>query len=132
MSEIQSTRRQFLIQSAGLALAAALPSCTQTPKKTGQPLPGPQMTALTDQELSASCAWVARGEHKNAYALYRSTVESATDFAWLSKGDRVLIKLALNSGNRYPATTDPWSVACMVRLVTSCSPEPGVKSALVG
>ena len=29
----------------------------------------------------------------------------------------MLIKLALNSGNPYPATTDPWSVKCMVTLL---------------
>jgi uncharacterized protein (DUF362 family) len=35
-------------------------------------------------------------------------IESASDFKWLSKGDRVLIKLAMNSGNMFPSTTDPF------------------------
>ena len=37
----------------------------------------------------------------------RASVEAATDFSWLSKGDSVFIKPALNSGNNYPATTSP-------------------------
>jgi len=128
MFKNHSTRRQFLIQSAGLALAAAVPSCTQPPKKNGQPVPGPEITAVTEHELSASGSWIARGEHQNAYAVYRKTVEAATDFSWLSKGDRVLLKVAMNSGNRYPATTDPWSVACMVRLLK----EKGAGKIMVG
>jgi hypothetical protein len=70
----------------------------------------PEISSATDQALQVSCSWVAKGAHKNAYTLYKNTVEAATDFSWLSKGDRVLIKVALNSGSPYPATTDPWSV----------------------
>ena len=33
------------------------------------------------------------------------------------QGDRVLIKIALNSGKHYPATTDPCSVHSMVKLL---------------
>jgi len=51
-----------------------------------------------------------------------------TIFSWLSKGDRVLIKIALNSGKHYPATTDPWSVHCLVKLLK----EKGAGNILVG
>ena len=44
-------------------------------------------------------------------------VESATDFSWLSKGDRVLLKLAMNSDIPFPATTDPWAVWCMTKVL---------------
>ncbi len=42
---------------------------------------------------------------------------SATDFSWLSKGDSVFIKPALNSGNPYPATTNPLGIQAMVELL---------------
>jgi uncharacterized protein (DUF362 family) len=47
----------------------------------------------------------------------RAAAEGATDFSWLSPGDAVFIKPALNSGNRYPATTSPIAVAAMVELL---------------
>ncbi|MFO7965921.1 MAG: DUF362 domain-containing protein [Desulfobacterales bacterium] len=47
----------------------------------------------------------------------RSAAEAATDFSWLSRGDRVFIKPAHNSGNPYPATTSPEAVAVMIELL---------------
>ena len=47
----------------------------------------------------------------------RSAAEAATDFSWLSKGDAVFIKPALNSGNPYPATTSPIAIGAMVELL---------------
>jgi len=47
----------------------------------------------------------------------KDAAQAATDFAWLSKGDAVLIKPALNSGNPYPATTSPEGVKAMVQLL---------------
>ena len=111
------TRRDFLFGTASLALTTALPACSETPKTLQNPTSGPKISSVTDQELQVSCSWVAKGEHENSYNIYKKTVEAATDFSWLSKGDRVLIKIALNSGNTYPATTDPWSVRCMVKLL---------------
>lgn len=116
--ERHTNRREFLITAAGLALTTVLPACSQTHKNIQtSPPPPPVIASLTNLELKASCGWVAKGEHKTSYALYKKAAEAATDFSWLSRGDRVLIKLSLNSGNRYPATTDPWSVHCMIRLL---------------
>ncbi|MEX1349743.1 MAG: DUF362 domain-containing protein [Desulfobacterales bacterium] len=127
-SQNLSTRREFLIGTAGLALTTVLPACSQT-AKTAQIQPAePEISSVTDRELSASCYWVARGEHKKSYPFFKKMVEAATDFSWLSRGDRVLIKIALNSGKRYPATTDPWSVHCMVNLLK----EKGSGKILVG
>ena len=112
-----STRREFLLRTAGLALATVLPACSRTTKTAQNQTAEPEISTLTDQELQVSCSWVVKDEHENSYALYKKTVEAATDFSWLSRGDRVLIKMALNSGNPYPATTDPWSVRCMVKLL---------------
>jgi uncharacterized protein (DUF362 family) len=47
----------------------------------------------------------------------RNAAESATDFSWLGKGDSVLIKPVNNSGEKYPATTHPESIAFMVKLL---------------
>jgi uncharacterized protein (DUF362 family) len=46
-----------------------------------------------------------------------NAAENATDFSWLSKGDSVLIKPVNNSGEKYPATTHPESIAIMVMLL---------------
>ena len=123
-----STRREFLIGTAGLALATVLPACSQTTKTVPIQKAEPEITSVTDRELGVSCSWVAKGEHENSYALFKKTVEATTDFSWLSRGDRVLLKIALNSGNPYPATTDPWSVHCMVKLLK----ERGAGEILVG
>jgi uncharacterized protein (DUF362 family) len=122
-----STRREFLLGITGLAFAVAVPSCSHTNNKTAiKQKPEPEITTVTDQELGLSCAWI--GKDEESYALFKKTVEAATDFAWLSKGDRVLVKIALNSGKAYPATTDPRSVHCMVKLLR----EKGAGEILVG
>ena len=61
--------------------------------------------------------WVRKGEHEKSFALAKKMVEAATDFSWLSRGDRVLVKLALNSGNPYPRTTDPWLLDSMLKML---------------
>jgi uncharacterized protein (DUF362 family) len=58
----------------------------------------------------------------------REAAEAADDFAWLSKGDTVFIKPALNSGNPYPATTSPAAVAAVVELLR----EKGAGRVLIG
>jgi uncharacterized protein (DUF362 family) len=58
----------------------------------------------------------------------RSSTEAATDFSWLSKGDSVFIKPALNSGNPYPATTCPEAIGAMVELLR----EKGAGRVVVG
>ena len=126
--QTMSTRREFMLGTAGLALTALLPACSQTTQTVQNKSAEPEISSVTDRELGVSCSWIARGEHENSYPLYKNTVEAATDFSWLSRGDRVLIKIALNSGNAYPATTDPWSVHCMVKLLR----ERGAGKILIG
>jgi len=62
-----------------------------------------------------SAAWMPKGD--TSYTLFKRVIEGATDFSWLNKGDRVLVKLALNSGNPYPATSDPWALDCLLRVL---------------
>ena len=47
----------------------------------------------------------------------RASAETATDFSWLSRGDSVFIKPALNSGNNYPATTSQVGIKAIVELL---------------
>ncbi|MBW2092773.1 MAG: DUF362 domain-containing protein, partial [Deltaproteobacteria bacterium] len=47
----------------------------------------------------------------------KKAVERVTNFSWLSKGDAVLIKPVLNSGNPYPATTNPVGIRVMVEIL---------------
>ncbi|MGA2400447.1 MAG: DUF362 domain-containing protein [Syntrophobacteraceae bacterium] len=58
----------------------------------------------------------------------RCSAEAATDFSWLSKGDIVFIKPAINSGNPYPSTTSPIAIAAMVELLR----EKGAGRVIVG
>jgi uncharacterized protein (DUF362 family) len=58
----------------------------------------------------------------------RAAAEGATDFAWLSRGDAVFIKPALNSGHPYPATTSPLAIGAMVELLK----EKGAGRVIVG
>jgi len=63
-------------------------------------------------------AGVKKGSSKELIGeAVRASVEAATDFSWLSKGDSVFIKPALNSGYHYPATTSPLGIAAMVKVL---------------
>jgi uncharacterized protein (DUF362 family) len=78
--------------------------------------------AFDDKKLAArtknvqlSAAWLPKGD--TSYTLFKRMVEATTDFSWLKKGDSIFIKLALNSGNPYPATSDPWSLDCLLKVL---------------
>ena len=47
----------------------------------------------------------------------KNAARASTDFSWLTRGDAVFIKPALNSGNPYPATTSPEGIRAMVELL---------------
>jgi len=73
-------------------------------------------------------AWFPGGDAAAFYHALKKSLEAATDFSWLSRGDRVLVKIALNSGNAFPATTDPWLLAYAVAILK----EKGAGEILVG
>jgi uncharacterized protein (DUF362 family) len=70
-------------------------------------------THAKDADLSV--AWMPKGD--TSYTLFKKMIEKSTDFSWLNKGDRILIKLALNSGNPFPATSDPWALDCLLKVL---------------
>jgi len=74
-------------------------------------------------------AGVGRGASEQVMKLaVQAAAEATTDFSWLSKGDSVFIKPALNSGNPYPATTNPIAIGAMVELLK----QKGARRVIVG
>lgn len=121
-------RRAFLAATACLAAAAALPGCGLSRKQAAFARDLAPLPTRPDLAPWVATSWIPRGERENHYGRFKRTAEAATDFSWLKSGDRVLVKIALNSPHPYPATTDPWAVACMVRLLQ----EKGAGRVLVG
>lgn len=115
MSENKWSRREFLKFTGAAACAAVLPACAHS-MKTAEAELGEMPVAQTWTPHVAS-AWIPKGEHALAYDVFKKTIEASTDFSWLSRGDSVFIKLAVNSGNPFPATSDPWALAFMIRLL---------------
>jgi uncharacterized protein (DUF362 family) len=65
-----------------------------------------------------------------AFPSHREAIEGAIALAgglgFIEAGQRVLLKPALNSGNRYPATTDPETVWVVAEMVKQAGGEPFV------
>src|SRR5947199_143354 len=64
-----------------------------------------------------AAGWVPAGEPGAFERALRSVVDASTDFAWLAPGDRVLVKIASNSGSRFPATSSPAALFALARLL---------------
>jgi uncharacterized protein (DUF362 family) len=104
------TRREFVQLTAVVTTAASLPGRIARAAEPGLPGPG--------AEANVSLAGVRKGSSEKLLAeAVREAAESATDFSWLSEGDTVLIKPVVNSGNPYPATTNPTAVRAMTALL---------------
>ncbi len=120
-------RRTFLGISAGLASSAILPSVAKPSSETDEN-PSASLPVVPGYAPTVSSAWIPKGEHEQALDLVRQTLDGATDYAWLKKGDRILVKLALNSGNAFPATSDPWLLKSLITILR----EKGAGDILVG
>ncbi len=78
----------------------------------------PPLPARSGKRERVSLAGVPRGAAARDTALaLRRAVLATTDLSWLSRGDAVLIKPVCNSGNDYPATTDPVALHSMIALL---------------
>jgi uncharacterized protein (DUF362 family) len=114
------SRREFMKIAAVTSAAIALPASDAEAKLS---LPGSGPAA------DVSIAGLAGGSSEDSLKeAVRMVAESVTDFSWLSKGDAVYIKPVLNSGNVYPATTNPTSIHAMVELLK----EKGAGRVVVG
>jgi uncharacterized protein (DUF362 family) len=110
------TRRRFVQAAAGSALTLGLSGCAGSARASGaERLRQWEYSALAP---SVALAGVPRGAGDDAtIQAVRSAALSASDFSWLSRGDTVLIKPVCNSGNGYPATTDPVALRAMIGLL---------------
>jgi len=86
-------------------------------------------TLTASRDTRVFLAGVSKGaSEQEVKSAVRAAAEAATDFSWLSKGDSVFIKPALNSGYPYPATTSPIAIGAMVELLK----EKGARRVIVG
>jgi len=80
--------------------------------------PGASRPGASGRQAPVFLAGVDRGASDAVIrAAVRDAAGAATDFSWLSTGDSVFIKPALNSGSPYPFTTSPAAIAAMVELL---------------
>ncbi len=113
------TRRRFAAVTAGAMASLAFPAGRRARAASAIELGGsPLRYAGGDGTTSVALVGVPRGSGDDVVerAVQRAAL-AATDFSWLSRGDTVLIKPVCNSGNDYPATTDPAALRAMIRLL---------------
>jgi uncharacterized protein (DUF362 family) len=113
----KTDRRTVLKLGATLAGAALVPGCAHTGKALGTTATPDSLSTITGDQPHVSSYWTPHAARDQSYDRFTKVVESATDFGWLSRGDRVFLKISLNSDRPYPATTDPWLVGAMIRLL---------------
>jgi uncharacterized protein (DUF362 family) len=120
-------RRKFFRDTgtiaSGIALGSLLPSCVSPPSPedtANEGLPSRQKGALGTLQgynPAVSSLWIPRGKKDQYFDRFKQMIASVTDFSWLKSGDKVLLKIALNSGLAFPSTTDPWLLQCMIKLL---------------
>jgi uncharacterized protein (DUF362 family) len=109
------TRRTFGRLAAVGATAMALPTRAGAATETG--VPG-ELRLAPGGGVPVALAGVARNSADEATErAVRDAARIATDFSWLGRGDTVLVKVSCNSGNVFPATTDPIALRTMVSLL---------------
>lgn len=112
--DVPLSRRQFHRVALGAAAGAAVLGCGGG-KRPALALPMPVPSGRREQ---VALAGVRRGARpQEVGAALRRAVLATTDLSWLSRGDTVLIKPVCNSGNDYPATTDPLALHEMIVLL---------------
>lgn len=112
MDAVRLSRRKFGALVAGATASLAIPRAAASAPETFEPL------APMGKTAAAAIAGVPRGAGQPAVeAAVQQAALAATDFSWLSRGDRVLIKVVCNSGGAYPFTTDPIALRAMIRLL---------------
>lgn len=118
------TRRRFgVLVGGGLAGVLVAPR----PALAAPAAPSPPLVYGTDETVTV--VGVPRGAGPEAVAAaVRRAALAATDFSWLGRGDTVMVKPVCNSGNAYPATTDPVALRAMIELLR----ERGAGRVLVG
>jgi len=111
----EMTRRRFVAASAVGLTALAVPRAARAKAAEN---PATALAYAPGDATPVALAGVRRGAAAaDVAAAVRRAALAATDFSWLSRGDAVLIKPVCNSGNVYPATTDPIALHAMIGLL---------------
>jgi len=109
------SRRRFVqLGVAGLG-ALATPGCARA-RRVSAALPLPPRASGNALPVTLASVPAGSGPEARAKAV-RAAALAIDDLAWLSRGDTVLLKVASNSGNVYPATTDPVVVRTLTELL---------------
>ena len=117
------TRRQLIATGAAASASLAIPKRVRA--KTSLP----PLALASGATIPIALAGVPRGAAPEVVAqAVRVAACGPDDLKWLSRGDTVFIKVASNSGNPYPATTDPIAVRAMVELLRA----RGARRVIVG
>ncbi|MEW6271115.1 MAG: DUF362 domain-containing protein [Thermodesulfobacteriota bacterium] len=128
-SPMSLTRREVLAACAAASASLAAKGCAPTRAgAAATPPPAPPPLA-PGPAVPIALAGVPRGATPESVAqAVRRAACAPDDLAWLARGDTVFVKVAANSGNGYPATTDPIAVRAMVELLR----ERGAGRVIVG
>ncbi|PKN76808.1 MAG: hypothetical protein CVU52_03190, partial [Deltaproteobacteria bacterium HGW-Deltaproteobacteria-10] len=119
-------RRDFVKLAIG---TSAMVLCPYPGKAEASQLPVKDRKFAPGSPAKVLLAGVRKGAAEQEIKLaVRNAAEAATDFSWLSKNDAVFIKPVNNSGNPYPATTSPTTIAAMIELLK----EKGAGRVIVG
>jgi uncharacterized protein (DUF362 family) len=119
-------RRDFVMGVAGLSAGVVFSNSNSF----GAPqVPLKDKPLLAKQETKVFLAGVPRGASEETLkSAVREALLATSGFSWLSRGDSVFIKPALNSGKPYPATTSPPAIAAVIGLLR----EKGAGRVIVG
>jgi len=109
-------RRTFLGLSAALASTTLLAPAKRAGAAADSTAPMP-LPVLPAYAPKIGSAWIAKGQLDSITPLVDQLLATVSDFSWLAPGDKVLLKVALNSGNAFPATSDPWLVRSLIEIL---------------
>jgi uncharacterized protein (DUF362 family) len=119
-------RRSFLKK---MAMGSAIAACPAIKNSQATPLTRSDKPPILGNPTKVYLAGLPRGATEEAYKVtVRRAALAASDFSWLSRGDAVFIKPALNSGKPYPFTTSPLALSAMIELLR----EKGAGRVIVG
>jgi uncharacterized protein (DUF362 family) len=119
-------RRAFLKGVAGLSAGAVFSHSSSFGALRVTPEGKPP---VSKNKTGVFLAGVPKGSsNETLKSAIREAVLAASDFSWLSRGDSVFIKPALNSGKPYPSTTSPLAIAAVIELLK----EKGARRVIVG
>jgi uncharacterized protein (DUF362 family) len=119
-------RRNFLMGMAGLSAGVVF---SGSGGYAAQKVSTESKPPLSKKETGVFLAGVPRGgSEETIKTAVREAALAASDFSWLSRGDSVFIKPALNSGNPYPSTSSPLAIATVIEILR----EKGARRVIVG